>query len=354
MTVELGIDTFGDTTQTPDGTPLTHDQVLRNVMAEGILADQVGIDFFGIGEHHRPDFAVSSPETVLAAIASRTSRLRLGSAVTVLSSDDPVRVFQRFSTLNALSGGRAEVILGRGSFTESFPLFGLDLRQYEVLFEEKLDLFVKLTRQKKVTWSGTTRAGLKAESVVPFLAPAGLSTWIGVGGSPESVVRAVSHELPMMLAIIGGSPSRFKPFVDLYHQAWAQTGKPSKPLGVHSMGHIGATDAEAREVAWPHYRIMRNRIGSERGWPPVTPDEYAREISHGSLYIGSFETVARKIANTVQTLGLNRFEMKYSLGTLPHEASLRTIEAYGTRVMPMVRDMVTAKPAPELSLSRLH
>ena len=343
MTVELGVDTFGDTTAAADGTLLPHDQVLRNVLAEGILADQVGVDFFGIGEHHRPDFAVSSPETVLAAIAARTSRIRLGSAVTVLSSDDPVRVFQRFSTLNALSNGRAEVILGRGSFTESFPLFGLDLRHYEVLFEDKLDLFVKLTREKKVTWSGTTRAGLRAESVVPFLAPSGLSTWIGVGGSPESVVRAVSHDLPMMLAIIGGSPSRFRPFVDLYHQAWAQTGKPSKPLGVHSMGHIGATDELAREVAWPHYRVMHNRIGGERGWPPVTPEQYMREITHGSLYIGSAETVARKIANTVQTLGLTRFEMKYSLGTLPHEASLKTIEAYGTRVMPMVRDMVTAK-----------
>ena len=343
MTVEMGVDTFGDTTVGPDGTLLGHDQVLRNVLAEGILADQVGIDFFGIGEHHRPDFAVSSPETVLAAIAARTNRIRLGSAVTVLSSDDPVRVFQRFSTLNALSNGRAEVILGRGSFTESFPLFGLDLRQYEVLFEEKLDLFVKLTREKKVTWSGTIRSGLTAESVVPALGAGGLSTWIGVGGSPESVIRAVGHELPMMLAIIGGSPSRFRPFVDLYHQAWAQTGKPSKPLGVHSMGHIGATDEQAQQVAWPHYRTMRNRIGSERGWPPVTLDEYAREISHGSLYIGSAETVARKIAGTVQALGLNRFEMKYSLGTLPHEASLRTIEAYGTRVMPMVWDMVTAK-----------
>ena len=353
MTIDLGIDTFGDTTAAPDGTLLPHDQVLRNVLAEGILADQVGIDFFGIGEHHRPDFAVSSPETVLAAIASRTSRIRLGSAVTVLSSDDPVRVFQRFSTLNALSNGRAEVILGRGSFTESFPLFGLDLRQYEVLFEEKLDLFVKLTRQKKVTWQGTIRAGLTNESVVPFLAAAGLSTWIGVGGSPESVIRAVSHELPMMLAIIGGSPARFKPFVDLYHQAWAQTGKPSKPLGVHSMGHIGATDEQAREVAWPHYRVMRNRIGSERSWPPVTADEYAREIDHGSLYIGSAETVARKIANTVQVLGLNRFEMKYSLGTLPHESAKRTIEAYGTRVMPLVRDMMTAKPL-ESALRRLH
>ena len=324
------------------------------MLAEGILADQVGIDFFGIGEHHRPDFAVSSPETVLAAIAARTSRIRLGSAVTVLSSDDPVRVFQRFSTLNALSNGRAEVILGRGSFTESFPLFGLDLRKYEILFEEKLDLFVKLTRQKKVTWTGTIRSGLTNESVVPFLAPSGLSTWIGVGGSPESVIRAVNHELPMMLAIIGGNPARFKPFVDLYHQAWEQTGKPSKPLGVHSMGHIAETDEKARETAWPHYRVMRNRIGAERGWPPVTPEEYLREITHGSLYIGSAETVARKIANTVQTLGLNRFEMKYSLGTLPHEASLKTIEAYGTKVMPMVRDMVTAKPAPELSLSRRH
>jgi probable LLM family oxidoreductase len=353
MVIELGVDTFGDTTFGPDGALLPHDQVLRNIVDEGVLADQVGIDFFGIGEHHRADFAVSSPETVLAAIAARTSRIRLGSAVTVLSSDDPVRVFQRFSTLNALSGGRAEVILGRGSFTESFPLFGLDLRQYEVLFEEKLDLFVKLTRQQKVTWSGTTRAALTDQSVYPTLAPSGLATWIGVGGSPESVVRAVGHDLPMMLAIIGGDPRRFRPFVDLYHRAWAQTGKPSRPLGVHSMGFIAETETDAREIAWPHYRTMRNRIGAERGWPPVSPEEYSREIEHGSLYIGTAQTVAAKITRTAQSLGLDRFEMKYSLGTLPHDHLMRTIEAYGTQVIPLVRDMLTGKPKTASAPGRL-
>src|SRR5262245_12951285 len=246
QTFEFGLDTFGDVTIDADGNPLTHAEVIRNVIDEGVLADEVGVDAFGVGEHHRPDFSVSAPEVVLAAIAGRTRRIRLGSAVTVLSSDDPVRVFERFSTLNAASNGRAEVTLGRGSFTESFPLFGYDLSQYELLFEEKLDLFAALVRQDVVTWPGRTRTPLKNQRVFPPVDGGPLRTWIGVGGSPESVVRAARYGFPLALAIIGGEPARFRPYVDLYHRALAQLGKPVLPAGVHCHGYVAQTDEQAR------------------------------------------------------------------------------------------------------------
>lgn len=343
QTFELALDTFGDVTIGPDGQRLDQAQVIRNVVAEAVLADQVGVDYIGLGEHHRDDFAISSPEPILGAIAAKTSRIRFGTAVTVLSSDDPIRLFQRFSTLNALSGGRAEVILGRGSFTESFPLFGFDLKDYESLFEEKLDLFAKLIRNPAVSWQGKTRPPLKNQRVWPPLGPEGLKVWIGVGGSPESVIRAVHHDLPMMLAIIGGAPSRFRPFVDLYQRAYDQIGKAPQPLGVHSPGYIAKTDAQAREDLWPGYRALHDRIGRERGWPPTSRENFEREADHGSLYVGSPETVARKIVQTVKALGLSRFEMKYSSGTLAHEKLMRSIELYGTRVAPMVRDMLADK-----------
>ena len=338
--VSLGIDTFGDVTLGADGTLQPHDRVLRDVVEEGVLADSVGIDFIGLGEHHRADFAISSPEVVLAAIAARTSRIKLGSAVTVLSSDDPVRVFQRFSTLNAISNGRAEVVLGRGSFTESFPLFGQKLEDYDLLFEEKLDLFVQLLRKDEITWSGKTRAGLTRQAVFPTLGAGGLSAWVGVGGSPESVVRAVRHDLPMMFAIIGGDPARFKPYVDLYHRATAQLNKPIRPIGVHSPGHIADTDVEAMEQNWPHYKVLHDKIGGERGWPPVTRERFMAEIAQGSVYVGAPETVARKIAATVRTLGNARFDMKYSSGPMPHATMMKSIQLYGEKVIPMVRDML--------------
>lgn len=338
-TLELGLDTFGDVTNGADGNPLPHAQVIRNVIDEAVLADQLGIDFIGVGEHHRADFAISSPETVLAAIAGRTSRIKLGSAVTVLSSDDPVRVFQRFSTVNAASNGRAEVILGRGSFTESFPLFGYELRDYETLFEEKLDLFAALLKQEPVTWSGTTRAALKNQRVYP-LTDKPMTTWIGVGGSPDSVVRAARYGLPMMLAIIGGDPARFKPYADLYRRALNELGKSELPIGVHSPGYIADTDEQAQSELYPDYKVMRDRIGAERGWPPMGRGEFDQEIARGSLYVGSPETVARKIANTVKTLGVSRFDLKYSAGPLSHEKMVRCIELYGTKVAPMVRDML--------------
>ncbi len=341
MQLEFGLDTFGDVTEDADGKPLSHAQVLRNVVAEAELADQLGLHFFGVGEHHRADFAVSAPEVLLAAIAGRTKNIRLGSAVTVLSSDEPVRVFQRFSTLDAVSNGRAEVIIGRGSFTESFPLFGLDLAQYEELFNERLQLFTELLKEGPVTWSGKTRAALTDQRVYPPTASGKLLTWIGVGGTPASVVRAAQYGLPLMIAIIGGDPTAFVPFVELYHRALAEFGKSTLPIGAHSPGYIAATDAQAREELWPHYAAMHSRIGRERGWGPLTPSAYEQMAGpNGALCVGAPETVARKIAKTVKALGLSRFHMKYSAGTLPHEKLMTSIELYGSKVAPLVREMV--------------
>jgi probable LLM family oxidoreductase len=337
--LEFGLDTFGDVTKDAGGGPLPHAQVIRNVIEEAVLADELEIDFIGLGEHHRADFAISSPEAMLAAIAARTRRIRLGSAVTVLSSDDPVRVFQRFATLDAASNGRAEVILGRGSFTESFPLFGFDLKQYEELFEEKLNLFTQLLKEA-VNWQGKLRPPLSNQLVFPPVEHGRLKTWIGVGGSPESVVRAAHYDLPLMLAIIGGDPKRFAPYVDLYHRAFKEFGRPVKPIGVHSPGYIADSDTQAREELWPDYKVMRDRIGKERGWPPMGRDEFVREAVYGSLYVGSPETVARKIAATVKALGVARFQLKYSAGPLPHEKLMRSIELYGRKVVPLVRDLL--------------
>ena len=338
--LEMGLDTFGDVTTNATGAALSHAQVIRNVIDEAVLADQVGIDFIGLGEHHRGDFAISSPEMVLAGIAGRTQGIRLGSAVTVLSSDAPIRVFQRFSTLNALSNGRAEVILGRGSFTESFPLFGFDLDQYEELFTEKLDLFAALLKQEPVTWTGKRRPPLTAQRVFPLIETGSLTTWIGVGGSQESVVRAARYGMPLMLAIIGGEPMRFVSYIDLYHRALDRLGKPRLPIGVHSPGHIAETDAQAKEELWAPYKAMRDRIGAERGWGPMTRREFDSEIAQGSLYCGSPETVARKIAATAQLLKIDRFDMKYSAGTLSHEILMRSVELYGSTVIPLVREML--------------
>lgn len=342
MAVELGLDTFGDISFGEDGRLKRPDEVLRDVVEEAVVADQAGIDFIGLGEHHRPDFAISAPEIVLAAIAGRTRRIRLGTAVTVLSSDDPVRVFQRFSTLNAVSGGRAEVILGRGSFTESYPLFGYDLNDYDQLFEEKLDLFARLVREAEVTWQGETRTSLTRVRVQPPLGPEGMPVWVGVGGSPESVVRVVRQDLQLMLAIIGGDPRRFLPYVDLYNRACAQLDRPRRPVGVHSPGFVAATDEEAREVFWPAYDDMFGRLGRERGWPPTSKDRFIAEVEQGSLYVGSPETVARKIAATVRDLGLARFDMKYTTGPVPHGRLIECLGLYGSKVIPMVRDMLAA------------
>jgi probable LLM family oxidoreductase len=336
----LGLDTFGDVPVDDSGAPVSHARAIRQVVEEAVLADGVGVDVVALGEHHRPEYSVSTPETVLAGIATRTRRIRLSSGVTVLSSDDPVRVFQRFATVDALSEGRAEVILGRGSFTESFPLFGYDLADYDKLFEEKIDLFAHLLREEPVTWHGTVRASLENAEIYPPTESGHLTTWVGVGGSPQSAIRTAHHGLPLMLAIIGGTPQRFAQYIDLYRQATAQFGTTAHPVGMHSPGFVADTDEEAREAYWQPYREIRDRIGALRGRPPIRREEYEAEIEHGSLYIGSPETVARKIAAAVGTLGVGRFDLIYTAGTQSISARLRAVELYGTKVMPMVRDML--------------
>jgi probable LLM family oxidoreductase len=338
QSIELGLDTFGDVTIGADGRRLAQGEVLRNVVEEAVLADQLGLAFFGVGEHHRRDFSISAPEVVLAAIAARTSQIHLGSSVTVLSTDDPVRVFERFSTLNALSNGRAEVIVGRGSFTESFPLFGFDMAHYEDLFEEKLQLWAELVKEEPVTWAGRLRSPLSNQTVYPPSETGTLHTWVAVGGSPESVVRAAKYGFPLMLAIIGGNPQRFNGYTELYKQMLQRFGKPMLPIGVHSPGHVAATDEQAKEDIWPHYEGLMNRIGSERGWAPIGRAHFEREAGpEGALFVGSPETVAAKIARTITALGLTRFDMKYSNGTLPHDKLMTSIELYGTKVLPLVR-----------------
>ena len=343
MDIELGLDTFGDITVGPDGRPRSGPQVIRDLVEQAVLADELGVDFIGVGEHHRDDFAVSAPEVVLAAIAGRTSRIRLGSAVTVLSSDDPVRVFQRFATLDAVSNGRAEVILGRGSFTESFPLFGHRLEDYERLFEEKLELFAALRQEGPVTWSGATRSPLRDQHVHPKTESGRLRTWVGVGGNPESVVRAARHGLPLMLAIIGGQPMRFAPLVALYHRSLDELGQQAgQPVGVHSPGHVADTDAQAADELWPHYSAMHTRIGRERGWPPMSRAQFdASAGPEGALYVGAPDTVARKILRTVRGLGLSRFDLKYSNGSMPHDLLMHSVELYGSKVVPMVKEQLT-------------
>ncbi|MEU8658742.1 LLM class flavin-dependent oxidoreductase [Actinoplanes philippinensis] len=338
----LGLDTFGDVPVDDAGQPISQAAAIRQVVTEAVLADQLGVDAIALGEHHRPEYSISTPETVLAGIAGVTERIKLGSGVTVLSSDDPVRVFQRFATVDALSGGRAEVILGRGSFTESFPLFGYDMADYARLFEEKLDLFVKLLDEKPVTWSGTTRAALTDADVYPKTESGRLATWVGVGGSPESVVRTARHGLPLMLAIIGGPAARFAPYIDLYRRAAEQLGTTAHPVGMHSPGFVADTDEEAKELYYPAYKIQRDRIGALRGWPPLQRAEFDHEVESGSLYIGAPETVARRMAGAIRTLGVGRFDLIYTAGAQSVSARARAVELFGSKVAPMVRDMLTS------------
>ncbi|NEA30604.1 LLM class flavin-dependent oxidoreductase [Streptomyces sp. SID13031] len=341
----FGLDTFGDIPEDDEGRLMSGAAAIRQVIEEAVLADQLGVDAVALGEHHRPEYSISTPETVLAAIAARTSRIKLGSGVTVLSSDDPVRVFQRFATVDAISQGRAEVILGRGSFTESFPLFGYDLQDYDVLFEEKLQLFARLLDEKPVTWSGTTRASLEDADVFPKTESGRLTTWVGVGGTPQSVVRTAFYGLPLMLAIIGGSPERFASYVDLYRRASEQFGTTAQPVGMHSPGFVADTDEEAKEVYWPRYKVMRDRIGALRGWPPVKRAEFDAEVANGSMYVGSPDTVARRIADAVRKLDVGRFDLIYTAGSLPVSARLKAVELYGAKVVPMVRELLESEPA---------
>jgi probable LLM family oxidoreductase len=340
VTIQLGLNTFGDIYPGPDGRMLSGAQVIRNIVAEARLADELGLDFFGVGEHHRADFAVSSPETVLAGIATVTGRIRLGSAVTVLSSDDPVRVYQRFATVDALSSGRADVILGRGSFTESFPLFGHPLEEYEALFEEKLALFDVLRAEGPVEWEGRLRAPIHGLEVHPKTESGGLRTWIAVGGSPNSVVRAAGYGLPVIFAIIGGSPVAFAPFADYYRKALEHFGKEPQPVAFHSPGYVAGTDEQAREEFFPHQAYTHDRIGRERGWGRLTRSEFDAMCGpEGAYFVGSPETVARKIVRSCAALGASRFDLKYAVGTLDHARMTRSIELFGTEVRRLVEDM---------------
>ncbi len=340
----FGLDTFGDLERGEDGRQIGHPEAIRQVVAEAVLAEEVGLDYFGIGEHHRPDFAVSSPDVVLAAIAGKTERIRLGTGVTVLSSDDPVRVYERFATLDAVSNGRAEVTLGRGSFTESFPLFGYSLDDYELLFAEKLDLFAELLKEQPVTWSGDTRPPLEGARAFPTTAN-GLPAWVGVGGTPKSVVRAASYSMPLVLAVIGGSPEQFVPLADLYRRALHELGKPELPIAMHSPGHIAETDEQARAEIYPHQAEQFTLIGRERGWGPYTREAFeAAAGPTGALFVGSPETVAQKVAWAVRTLGLSRFQLKYAVGALPHGQRQKSIQLYGERVVPRVRELLSERP----------
>ena len=303
MEIKFGLDTFGDMQVDDSGSPITAAQTIRNVVEQAVFADSLGIYGINLGEHHRDDFAISAPDTILAGIATKTAKIKLGTGVTVLSSDDSVRVYQRFATIDALSNGRAEITAGRGSFIESFPLFGFDLSQYEVLFEEKLELLVELLKEKPVTWSGSTRLPLNNQQVYPKTENGEIPLRVGVGGTPASVVRAARLNLQLALAIIGGDPARFAAFSNLYRQSMQEFGHPLKDISIHSPGHIADTYEQAIEEHWPAHYAMFGRIGRERGWAPMTKENYLQEVKYGSLYVGSPETVAKKIAHAIKSVG---------------------------------------------------
>ncbi|MCU1642921.1 MAG: luciferase [Nocardia sp.] len=338
--LEFSLDTFGDRMADDQGLPLSHAQSIRDVVEQGVLAEQVNVDVFGIGEHHTDDFPMPAGDLVLATIAGRTERIRLGSAVTVLSSDDPVRVFQRFSTLHAVSNGRAEVILGRGSSIESFPLFGYNLADYDTLFDEKAHLFAQILYGGPVTWRGTTRPALTDQDIVPHT-EVPLPTWIGVGGSPQSVIRAASLGYNLMLAIIGGHPARFAPFSILYRETLTRLGRDQLPIGVHGPGHIAATDELAFEQFAPRFHEMMRKVGPARGLRVPTEEQLRRDIGpDGALYVGSPDTVARKIATNLRNLDATRFNLKFGMGRMTQHEILTNIELYGTKVIPQVRELL--------------
>lgn len=341
MEIKFGLDTFGDlAVNDTTGEVITYAESIRNIVQEGILAEQVGIDVFALGEHHRHEYSISAPDTILAALATVTNKITLGTAVTVLSSEDPIRLYQRFATINALAQGRAEVMIGRGSFTESFPLFGYDLRDYNELFEEKVLLFSKLVKGGPVTHKGRFTPNLDKVEVYPRTDEHKLKVHVGVGGSPDSVVRAARYGYPLMLAIIGGRPTRFKPYITLYEKTAESFGNPPHPVGMHSIGIIAETDAEAIKMAREHLVPMMDKIGRERGWRPMNNEQFEREIATGSWYIGSPETVARRIAKTVSDMGVNRFDLVYGFGNQQQSDRFKTIELYGKKVIPLVKKLL--------------
>ncbi|KAA1036939.1 LLM class flavin-dependent oxidoreductase [Macrococcus equipercicus] len=342
MKIELGITSFGDNNRihTPEGIQdkIPADERIRNIVEEIKLADSLGLDIYGLGEHHRADYAVSDPVTILAAAAAQTSRIRLSSAVTVLSSDDPVRVYQRFATLDALSNGRAEIMAGRGSFIESFPLFGYDLRDYEMLYEEKLDLLMAVNNNERVTWSGSTRQPIENKGVYPRAVQDELPIYLATGGTPESSYRAGALGLPITYAIIGGNPLRFRQNIAVYHAAADSHGvdKSRLKIATHSWGYIAETDEQAFQEYYPPTAASHNVLAKERGWPPYSEQAYMHEIEHGALYVGSPERVAQKIIDTAEGLGLDRFMIHLPMGSMTHDRTMNAIRLYGERVKPIV------------------
>ena len=346
--MEIGIDSFIATLADPV-TGALYDPVVRlqNLLEEVELADRVGLDTFGIGEHHREEFLDSAPAVIMAAAAARTKRIRLNSAVTVLSAADPVRVFQEFATLDLISKGRAEIVAGRGSFTEAYPLFGLNLRDYDSLFSEKLELLLKIRENLHVHWSGKHRAPLTGQAVYPRPVQNPLPVWVGVGGTPASFVRAGKLGLPLMIAIIGGEPHRFRPLVDLYREAGLETGHALERLkvGIHAVGYVADSDAQAADDFYPGFALMFTEIGKERGWPPTRRAHYDAMLGPtGALIIGSVKTVAEKILHYNEVLGgISRLNLQMSPGTLPHAKALQAIELLGDKVAPLVRKKASAR-----------
>jgi probable LLM family oxidoreductase len=346
--MEIGVFTFVDARRDPTtGEPVSAEQRLHELLEEVELADEVGLDVFGVGEHHRPDFTVSTPAVVLAAAAARTKRIRLTSAVTVLSSDDPVRVFQEFSTVDLLSGGRAEIMVGRGSFVESFPLFGYDLRDYDALFAEKLDLLLRLREEEKVTWSGAHRPPLAGQGVYPRPVQSPLPVWVAIGGTPESAMRAGMLGLPMALAIIGGMPERFAPFAELHRRAAREAGHDPLPaLSINSHGYIADTLERALDESFPYVSDAMNRIGRERGWPPLTRADYdASAALRGANFVGNPERIVEKILFQHEIFGHDRFLLQFTIGGVPHEGILRSIDLLGREVAPTVREELARRGA---------
>jgi probable LLM family oxidoreductase len=342
---EFGLDSFGEHAIDENGRREDDAAAVRRIVDDAVLAESIGIDIFSIGEHYRSEHMDSAGHVILGVIAGRTERIRLGTSVTVLSTRDPVRLYAEFATLDAASNGRAQLVLGRASSVESFPLFGFDLADYEALFEEKLELFTRLLRDQPVTWSGASRESLREQFVYPAIGPGAIPTWIGVGGSPESVVRAARYGLPLMLAIIGGHPTRFTPYVDLYERALEQFGHPRLPIGMHSLGMIADTDEEAQATHWPIYESVMRIRGGERGFPPPTRARYEMDVTEGALFVGSPDTVAAKIAAAAVDLRLSRFDLKYDATDAPLAAQRRSIELFGREVIPRVRKLLVEQRA---------
>lgn len=338
--MELGIGMFGDLHINSKGEVQPAGQRLQELIEEIKLMDELGLDFFGIGEHHRPDYAVSVPEIIIAAAATVTKQIKLGSAVSVLSSSDPVRLYQSFSTVDLISGGRAELMVGRGSFTESFPLFGYNLADYDALFEEKLDLLLKINKQPRVTWKGTFRPELVDQEVLPRAVNNRLNIWVAVGGTPESVVRAARHGLPVIFAIIGGKPSQFKPLFDYYRELWEHFGHRAEELqvGVHMHSFFGENSTEVAHEYYPQYAAQMNRIGKERGWQPYRREQFEQGRGQGGhLLVGDADEAIDKILRLHEMFGLTRFSAHMDVGGPSHHSLMKSIEIFGTRIAPKVR-----------------